>query len=145
MKSSHKLSDAVHILAYIELLPNDDLSSAAIARSVESNPSLIRRLMSQLTQAGLLTTQAGKATPKLSRPAATISLRDVLHAIDPAPTLLSIDDKTNPQCLVGGNIQQTLNDVYEEVQTAAEAKMASISLQSIIDELLVHAANKPTD
>ena len=66
MKSSHKLSDAVHILAYIELLPNDDLSSAAIARSVESNPSLIRRLMSQLTQAGLLTTQAGKATPKLN-------------------------------------------------------------------------------
>ena len=50
MKYSHRLSDAVHILTYIGAteIVEDDLSSRAIAGSINSNPSLVRRLMSSL-------------------------------------------------------------------------------------------------
>ncbi|MCQ3820802.1 transcriptional regulator, partial [Staphylococcus xylosus] len=41
MKFSSKLSDGVHILAYVDIYRNGDLSSAAIAGSIESNPSLV--------------------------------------------------------------------------------------------------------
>ncbi|WP_048000771.1 Rrf2 family transcriptional regulator [Lactiplantibacillus herbarum] len=142
MKYSHKLSDAMHILAYVDIYHAGDLSSAAIAGSIESNPSLIRRLMSRLTQAGLLTTQPGKVAPKLARAATEITLLDVYQALDEETTLLHVDEKTNPKCIVGGNIQDTLNVAYQTVQRAAEQSMQSITLQSIIDDILVREEQK---
>ncbi|MFC6273935.1 Rrf2 family transcriptional regulator [Levilactobacillus tangyuanensis] len=135
MRYSHKLSDAVHILAYVAIYHDDDLSSAAIAASIESNPALVRRLMGALRRAELLTTQQGSATPQLARPADRISLLDVYHAVEADTPLLHVDDKTNPACIVGGNIQATLRGAYAEVQDAAERQMAAITLASLIVDI----------
>lgn len=142
MKYSHKLSDAVHILAYVDIYQDGDLSSKMIAGSVESNPSLIRRLMSLLKKADLLSTQSGTVAPKLARPASEISLLDVYQALDEENNLLHIDPKTNPNCVVGGNIQEVLNSAYQQVQNSAEDKMREITLQNIIDDILVSQAKK---
>lgn len=142
MKYSHKLSDGVHILAYVDIYQDADLSSSAIAASIEANPSLVRRLMAQLVKAGLLTSQPGAAAPALARPAAEISLLDVYQALEGNQALLHIDEKTNPQCIVGGNIQASLNVAYAQVQQAAEAQMAAISLQGIISDILQREAAK---
>lgn len=136
MKFSSRLSDGVHILAYVDILQDGDLSSNAIASSIESNPSLVRRMMSRLKKAGLLMSQPGKVAPKLGRPASEISLLDVYQAIEDNQKLLHIDEKTNPQCIVGGNIQQTLTEVYDHIQSDAEKSMSQISLQQIIDGIL---------
>lgn len=142
MKYSHKLSDGVHILAYVDIYQDADLSSSAIAASIEANPSLVRRLMAQLVKAGLLTSQPGAAAPALGRPAAAISLLDVYQALEGNQELLHIDEKTNPQCIVGGNIQESLNVAYAHVQQAAEAQMAAISLQAIVSDILQREAAK---
>ncbi|MFD1433083.1 Rrf2 family transcriptional regulator [Lacticaseibacillus yichunensis] len=140
MKYSHRLSDAVHLLAYVDIYQDGDLSSNAIASSIESNPSLVRRLMSRLVKAGLLTSAPGKVDPKLARPASEITLLMIYRAAEDNQQLLHIDDKTNPQCIVGGNIQQTLDGVYDQIQKQAEQTMAGISLQGIIDEILTREA-----
>lgn len=142
MKFSSKLSDEVHILAYIEIYKDGDLSSAAIAKSIESNPSLIRRMMSRLKKAGLLISQPGVVAPKLARPADEISLLDIYRAIEDNQNLLHIDEKTNPKCIVGGNIQQTLTGIYEKIQSDAEKSMSKVTLQYIIDDILVNNENK---
>ena len=137
MRYSHRLSDAVHILAYVEIYRDGDLSSQAIAASVESNPALVRRLMGALRQAGLLATQRGSAQPHLLRDPATMSLLDIYRAVEPDGDLLHVDDRTNPQCIVGGNIQETLRDAYQQVQRAAENQMAQITLAELISEIQV--------
>lgn len=142
MKFSNKLSDGVHILAYVDICQDGDLSSAAIASSIESNPSLVRRMMSRLKKAGLLDSQPGVVAPKLGRPADQISLLDVYLAIEDNRNLLHVDEKTNPQCIVGGNIQETLTDIYQKIQDNAEDNMSKISLQDIIDDILVNNAKK---
>ena len=55
MKYSHKLSDAVHILAFVSIYADGDLSSGAIAASIEANQSMVRQMMAKLVKAGLLT------------------------------------------------------------------------------------------
>lgn len=67
MRFSNKLSDAVHILSYIDIYSDGDLSSQAIADSIGSNPSVVRRLMSRLTKAGLLQTRPGIVAPALAK------------------------------------------------------------------------------
>ncbi len=63
MKYSTRLSDAVHIASFIRLNPTQDLSSGAIAHSIRTNPSYVRRLMSALKRAGLLHGTRGQAAP----------------------------------------------------------------------------------
>lgn len=142
MKFSSKLSDGVHILAYVDICQDGDLSSNAIASSIESNPSLVRRMMSRLKKSGLLSSQPGKVAPKLGRRASDISLLDVYQAIEDNQKLLHIDEKTNPKCIVGGNIQKTLTNVYDQIQADAEKSMSKVTLQSIIDDILVNNKKK---
>lgn len=136
MKYSHRLSDAVHILTYIGVSDsNTDLSSRAIAGSIDSNPSLVRRLMATLSNADLINSTPGKISLELSRPAKNISLLDVYKAIE-EPKLLHVDPKTNLKCIVGANIQKTLTRAYDKVQQKAEQEMKNISIQEIVDGIL---------
>lgn len=142
MKYSHKLSDSIHILAYVKIYQRSDLSSTAIAASIESNPSFVRRLMAKLTKAELLKSRPRSATPVLGREAEKISLLDIYQAVEESKNLLHVDHETNPKCIVGGNIQGTLSDIYNEIQSETEAKMASINLEQIIKDILFRQKNK---
>ena len=135
MKFSHKLSDAVHLLAYIEIFPDDDLSSRAIARSIVTNPSMVRSLMMDLRKAGLLKTKQGSAEPELAKKPEEISLYDIFAAVDMDHHLLHFDEDTEQKCPVGGNIQGPLAKAYAEVEEAAFAKMREISMQEIVDQI----------
>ncbi|WP_413627819.1 Rrf2 family transcriptional regulator [Fructilactobacillus vespulae] len=136
MKFSHRLSDAIHILAYIEIFQNHDLSSKAIAESVQSNPSLVRRIMAQLKKQGILITEPGRINPKVGRPTNQVTVWDIYQALDEGP-LLHIDTETNQACPVGRNIQETLNGVYEKIQLAAEAEMKNVTLADVVSDLQV--------
>ncbi|WKN29166.1 Rrf2 family transcriptional regulator [Apilactobacillus kunkeei] len=137
MKYSHRLSDAVHILTYIGAseIVEDDLSSRAIAGSINSNPSLVRRLMSSLKNAGLITSEPGRAAVSLSKPTSKITLLDVYKAIE-EPDLFHVDEETNQQCPIGANIQSTLHKAYDEVQKQAEDEMSKITLKDIVNDVI---------
>ncbi|MBT9024183.1 Rrf2 family transcriptional regulator [Lactobacillus delbrueckii] len=135
MKFSHKLSDAVHLLAYIEIFPDDDLSSRAIARSIVTNPSMVRSLMMDLRKAGFLKTKQGSTEPELAKKPEEISLYDIFAAVGMEHHLLHVDEDTEQKCPVGGNIQGPLAKAYAEVEEAAFAKMREISLREIVDQI----------
>ncbi|MBL1055712.1 Rrf2 family transcriptional regulator [Lactobacillus agilis] len=131
MKFSYKLSDAIHILAYLEIFKDGDRSSRQIAASIEANPSVVRSLMSNLRTAGLIVTRQGAAGASLAKSPAEINLYDVYQAID-MQRLLHIDPKTNPNCPVGANIQTVLDQVYTAAEQAAFAKLKDTSLADVI-------------
>ena len=132
MKYSTKVSDAVHILSFIALNAKESLTSQAIAESVKTNPAFVRQMMSSLRNAGLLTSVKGHAKPALSRDAKDISLLDVYRAVEGDKPLLHLDKNINQECTVGVNIQLILQDYYDQVQQAAEAKLRTITLAMII-------------
>lgn len=80
--------------------------------------------------------QPGVARASLAKPASEISVLDVYRAITSTASLLHVDPKTNPNCVVGANIQNTLEEVYQRVQNAAELEMSQISIQDVIDGVL---------
>ena len=143
MKVSTRFSDSIHILAFISIYQGKlALTSDNIATSIETSPVVVRRLMSQLKKAGLINTTHGAADPQLAKEPSSISLYDVFLAVEGNVHLFAIDEKTNPQCIVGGNIQATLDEFYQQAETAAEAKLAKTSIQDVIDSILVKQAQK---
>ena len=126
MKYPTRLSDAVHILAFLALHPGANLTSERIAESVQTNPAYVRQLMSALRKGGLLTSVKGHPRP------AQITLLDAYRAVEGDKPILHQDTHTNPACGVGVNIQLVLADCYREVQESAEARMREITLAEIL-------------
>lgn len=133
MKYPTKLSDAVHILAFIALHPNCNLTSEKIAESIQTNPGYVRQLMSALRRGGLLLSVKGHPRPSLAKTPCQMTLLDVYQAVEGDKPLLHQDTHTNPACGVGMNIQLVLRDCYDLVQQQAEDAMRSITLQEILD------------
>ena len=107
MKYPTRLSDAVHILAFIALYPDCDLTSNKLAESIQTNPAYVRQLMSALRKGGLLVSVKGHPRPTLAREPEKITLLDAYRAVEGNKPLLHQDIHTNPACGVGVNIQLT--------------------------------------
>jgi len=142
MRVSTRFSDSVHILAFIEVYSKTKLTSETIASSIETSPVVVRSLMGVLREAGLKETKKGSAEPKLSRPTNEITLLDVYLAVEGDRQLFTLDTSTNPECIVGGNIQKVLGSYYEDAKMAALRKFNNVTLQDIIETILVEQKQK---
>ena len=123
MKYPTRLSDAVHILAFIALYPDCDLTSNKLAESIQTNPAYVRQLMSALRKGGLLVSVKGHPRPALAREPEKITLLDAYRAVEDNKPLLHQDIHTNPACGVGVNIQLVLRYFYIDVQKTAEQRI----------------------
>ncbi|KRM20992.1 transcriptional regulator family protein [Latilactobacillus graminis DSM 20719] len=129
-------------MTLIALNPFDNLSSQRIAKSINTNPSFIRQIMSQLKAADLLTSVKGHAEPKLAKAPDQISLCDIYKAVDDT-RLLNIDTQIDPSCGPGQNIQLSLATYYDQIQETAEQQMQSIKLADIIQQYQQRLAIQP--
>lgn len=133
MKYSTRLSDAVHILAFIYLDEGKGLSSTDIANSIRTNPAYVRQLMSSLRKGGLIISTRGRSEPALARPPSEISMLDVYRAVEGDKQLLHLDTHTNPECCVGVQIQLSLKDYFDEIQAGVEQHMSEITLGDVVE------------
>jgi DNA-binding IscR family transcriptional regulator len=130
-----RLAVAIHILSLIAANPGKQITSDYIAGSVNTNPVVIRRIMSMLKKAGILKTRAGVAGTALARNPADISLLEVHKAVQAQDELFAIHEQPNPNCPIGKNIQSTLEGVFFDAQRALENELANKSVEDILQHL----------
>lgn len=143
MKYSVRLSDAVHMMIYIEVAQGGICSSAAIAESIKTNPAYVRQLMMKLRRAGLLKSVHGHAMPSLTRRPEEISLLDVYKAVEGDKPLLHLDANINPACDIGVSIQYALKGYYQQIQEHIEGEMAQIKLSDVMKDFLSVYSREP--
>lgn len=129
---STKLSVSIHMLCLIALNPNCSITSDRMAGSIQTNPALVRRLLSQLKKANLIKTQTKLGTTGLAKPSSDISLREVFQAVEPEQRLFGIHTDTNMKCPVGANVENVLTQIYDQVQSNFEDQLSSIHLSDIL-------------
>lgn len=128
-----RLSVAIHILAIIELNPNN--SSESIAQSVQTNPVVIRRISGSLKKAGLINSKSGFSGYTLAKPASAISLLDIYQALDLENNLFPVHQNPNLDCPVGKNIQQTLDATFDVLKASIKQDLRAKNLSDIISDL----------
>ena len=127
---------AVHILTFLASQRGDPATSELIASSVGTNPSLIRRLLSQLAKAGLTTSQMGTGGGALlARPAEGITLLDVYGAVDEDREVIPVHPSPNPQCPVGRNIHAVLEARIEAAERALQAQLARTTVAELAGDV----------
>lgn len=127
---------AVHLLTLLAEASGEPVTSEHMAGSVNTNPSLVRRLLGQLARAGLTTSQLGTGGGALlTRPASEITLRDVYIAIDDGELFAMHRDGPNPACPVGRNIQASLEMRFDAAARAMEAELAQTTIADMLGDV----------
>ena len=131
MSANSKLSIAIHILTLLHVRRPEAISSAFIAGSVNTNPVVIRRLLADLVEAGLVSTQKGvNGGYQLKRSADSITLAEVFLALKETSVFGLHVAKPNQLCSVGSTIESKLASVYHQID---ETLLSSLNGKKISD------------
>lgn len=135
MQISSRFTIAVHVLTCIATFEKDyKVTSAFLAGSVNVNPVIIRRLLSQLKTAGLITVTRGSGGAFIARPPEGITLFDVYQAVECVDdgALFHFHENPSRQCPVGRNIHNALDDKLQRIQDALENEMKKITVADVL-------------
>ena len=142
MQITSRFTIALHLFACVEAFRNErKVTSDFLAGSINTNPVIIRKILTQLKSAGLIRVLRGTGGIELTREPSAITFYDVYQAIEPVENgdLFHFHEAPNPQCPVGRNIHALLDDKLQAIQNAMEEKMREYTLadlQTGIRELL---------
>ena len=134
MQISSRFTVALHIFACVDTFKDEyKITSDFLAGSINTNPVIIRKILTQLKNAGLITVARGTGGIEPTRPLSEITFYDVYQAIEPVENgdLFHFHDAPNPECPVGRNIHELLDDKLRDIQNAMENKMKEYSIDDL--------------
>ena len=113
------------------------ITSDFLASSINVNPVIIRRILSQLKEAGIIEVKRGTGGAKITKPLQDITFLDVYYAVEciEENTLFHFHENPNPNCPVGMNIHNILDDKLYRVQAAMERELKAITLADVMNDL----------
>ncbi|AZV44873.1 Rrf2 family transcriptional regulator [Peribacillus asahii] len=137
MSISSRFAVGIHILTLIESNKEGVTSSEFLASSVNTNPAVIRKLMGMLKKAGLIEVHPGIAGAKLAKELSDITMFDVYKAVNVVKEkeLFSIHENPNPDCPVGRNIQNTIEQLFTAAQFAMEKVLRNVTLEDVVKDI----------
>ena len=124
---------ATHVLTVLAVHREDGpVTSAMLARSINTNPAFLRTLLGQLRKAGLIEIALGKGGgARLARAAERVTLADIYLAMENRPPIQLHRCLPDKRCLVGRNILPLLDDVVADVETAALRRLADTTVADL--------------
>ena len=136
MQISSRFTIATHMLIIIALTGKESkVTSDFLAASVGVNPVIIRKTLSQLKKAELISVARGTGGAEIIKDLEDISLLDVYQAVEclgNTGQLFSFHDNPNPACPVGANIHGVLDEKLQKIQLAMEQELSQTSLAQVV-------------
>ena len=134
MAANSQFSMAVHVLSMLARSKDENLKSDYIAKSVNTNAVVIRRLLGQLSQAKLVVSQTGaNGGTRLARCPKEINLSEIYKAVNCGDVFALHAKSPNKDCPVGKNIEAVLCCLQKEIDKGIEEKLSKYSLQSVFE------------
>lgn len=133
MSQSCRFTVAVHTCTLLGLTPEQPVTSEWIAGSVNTNPVVIRRILSALNKAGLVRSVRGSnGGSLLARKAQDITLLQIKQAVDADEPTPLYNQPPNEKCPVARNMQPVLRRVLERAEAARAAVLSATTLAEVV-------------
>ena len=135
-----KFSVALHILTMISE-SRETLSSQALATSVGTNASYIRKVLGLLKKAGLIISSQGRSGYQLGKSPEAISLLEIYQATQEVQQiqLFQVHQHANLECPVGKHIEGAMTPIFASVEEELQQRLAEQTLDDVIDNLYKEA------
>ena len=138
MQITSKFTIAVHILTAIDYFKDSEkVTSSFLAGSIGVNPVIIRGVMGNLKEAGMIGVSQGKSGITLARALEDITFFDIYKALGCVSEegLFHFHENPNANCPVGRTIHKAMDHRLAEIQTAMEEKMKSMTLADVMSDV----------
>lgn len=112
---------------------DERVKSGFLAKSVNTNAVVIRRLLSDLHEAGLVVSRTGYSGGTcLTKDPKDITLLEIYRAVSHGEVFSLHRQKPDQDCPVGKNIESVLCDLQKEIDRAIEERLGNYTLSDII-------------
>jgi Rrf2 family protein len=136
MPTSTRFAVAVHALTALVANEGHPVPSEQIAGSVNTNATVVRRILASLANAGLTTSQLGLGGGALlARRATDITLLDVYLAVEDPNVIATHRSTPDATCVVGRHILEVLTPHIGRAERALQAELARVTLADIAGEV----------
>ena len=136
MSTHSRFAVAVHVLSLMAWSGEEPLKSEQVAASVNTNAVVIRRILKELAEAGLVVSQTGSlGGSRLANDPTKTTLLDVYQALEYRGVFSLHRQPPSRDCPVGVNIETVLGDVLLEVDSAVERVLQNITINDVVRRL----------
>jgi DNA-binding IscR family transcriptional regulator len=131
MKQNSQFSDVLHVLLHMAE-GEGPATSDMLAAALQTNPVVLRRLMSGLREAGLVASTKGHGGGwVLSCELDRTTLRDVHQALG-APSLVSLGFREDrPECLVAQAVNEALSSAVRQAEADLLTRLGTVTLAAL--------------
>ncbi len=128
-----RFATALHILTLLADSEGEWLSSEWIAGSININPVIVRKELSVLIKAGFVRSRKGKVGGyALANNSVYITLDKVYLAVKNSEVLGKMNLKPNPQCPIGKEINQKLDELYSDIDQSVINELQGKTLKNFV-------------
>ncbi|MCX4244933.1 Rrf2 family transcriptional regulator [Paraliomyxa miuraensis] len=128
MRRDSRLSGVLHILLHMAR-QDGPTTSEEMAKAMDTNPVVIRRLMAGLRDHGYVRSERGHGGGwTLVCDLSTVTLRDIYTALG-CPSLLAIGNRTEaPGCLVEAAVNSVLDESFRDAESLLLSRLGEVTL-----------------
>ena len=135
MQITSKFTVAVHILTCIDVFGGQmRVTSDFLSGSTGVNAVIVRGVLGQLRNAGIVETRQGSGGAHLAKALDEITLYDIYKAVDCVDDegLFHFHENPNAECPVGRNIHKAMDGRLKAAQAALENELKSTTLAQVV-------------
>lgn len=132
MKRSSRLSLALHALVHLHAQPGRQLTSAALASCLMTNAVVVRRVLGELREAGIVAATKGPSGGwSLARPAETITLREIYEAMGERLLVRTESDPGDPGCAIVRSVDRVMHEFLDDAEALLAARLGRVRLSDV--------------
>jgi DNA-binding IscR family transcriptional regulator len=131
MRRDGRLSGVLHVLLHMAEL-DGPATSETLAKAMQTNPVVIRRIMAGLRERGYVRAEKGHGGGwSLACNLSSVTLRDIYEALG-EPSLLAIGNRTGqPGCLVEQAVNAALGQAFDEAEAMLLSRFGAVTLAQL--------------
>jgi Rrf2 family protein len=134
--TSVQFTVAAHVMAALAFFHGEGIPSTTLAESVNADPTFVRKSLSKLSKAGLISTTRGKnGASRLTRSPKQITLLDIYRASAAPPAFAIHTYPAYQRCVVSRNIKGCMSSVLKKAQDSFENTLDRITLADVVGEI----------
>ena len=131
-----KFAVAIHALVFISE-STDSKTSETISKTLNTNASYVRKILSGLTKAGLITSASKARDCSLLKEPKEILLGDIYDAVEPGVRKLNMSVSQNPDTdlFICRCEKPVMEKLFKDMENAVNEIFQNRTLQDIIDDI----------
>jgi DNA-binding IscR family transcriptional regulator len=134
MRRDSKLSSVLHVLLHLAH-SDHPMTSEEMARFLDTNPVLVRRVLAGLRERGYISSNRGHGGGwSITCDLGKVTLRDIYEAVG-APTLFAMGNRSEKtSCLVEQAVNAALGNAFDEAEALLLRQLGHVTLADLSND-----------